>query len=1082
MIAFAQPRIERAELTRRLDLGLDRGSVVLVADAGFGKTTALELALSRRGDPAVWLRATQADRDPGRLLARLVERMRAQLPGVAEDHADRLAQAVAPLDVQAVAQDLVEELERLLVEPLFVAVDDAEHLEGSPSLAIIDALLAAGGELIRVGLCSRRSLRLRLAKLRGNGRLLELGSADLAFSPVECGACLRTVRGRDPTSDEIDRLFRLTDGWPLGVALAAAAEAGAGELEPASREVIFSYLAEEVLDGLEPELRDRLCDASIVDELDSDLERALGLPASFRSDLVANGLFVRSHDGDAYAIHPLLREFLRARLAEDRDSARVDDLHLRAADALAAGGHAPEAIDHWLAAGGFDQAAAAIAVHGAVLAGTAPETVAGWLGRLPEEVRDSPVLLLLAGRLAMGEGQFDAAVENCRAAVSSLEREGAPEAILWMARFTLAEAQIAALDLEAAAEASAGAETAGAEAGPAAIFCALARAAVLARLGRREESERTLDAALARDRGRELLGPGLSAFQAHYRDLPAGRLDEALEHVDQGIAALRAADMFNRLPYVLVFKMAIHEARGELEQALETFEAALEAARRTGLAGYVGAGARLAAATMLAILDRPEEARVQLDRVDTEWSSWAGCDTYLARAVLNARAGNLPAAVADGRRALDEADRMPPFDRIRVAAVLAPVLCDAGEPTAARDALEAVLAALRPDESAARTRTALACVLHRSGDQAAAHSALAAALGEAGDGSRFVLRSEWPQVEPVLWSALEAGTIEVAPAVAALAGAFPGGAELVAFAEHPLPAVRDAALLGAAASGRPEALARLADAPGAEPTRVIRERLMRRPPPLAFRTLGRFEVRRGAWLVDGASWERKVAERVVRLLLVRHGELVPEDELLEAFWPGKPPVSARRGLQTAISSGRSALDLPWEPSRLHAEERAYALVLRDGDSFDAAAFAAAAERALAAEWPERIARLEAAGRIWTGEPLPEERYSDWATSWRERLNSLYADVLGALAEAHGRRGDHAAAVRAARALVDLDPLDEHSQRLLIGAYAAAGRRGDALHQFLECRRALVEQLGLEPDAETLALQRRILAGDGGRSA
>ncbi len=120
--------------------------------------------------------------------------------------------------------------------------------------------------------------------------------------------------------------------------------------------------------------------------------------------------------------------------------------------------------------------------------------------------------------------------------------------------------------------------------------------------------------------------------------------------------------------------------------------------------------------------------------------------------------------------------------------------------------------------------------------------------------------------------------------------------------------------------------------------------------------------------------------------------------------------------------------------------------------------------------------MEAATRIWTGEPLPEERYSDWAASWREGLDSLYGELLGALAETHGQAGDHAAATRAARALVDLDPLDEHAQRLLIGAYAAAGRRGDALRQFLECRHALVEQLGIEPEAETLALQRRILAG------
>ena len=607
-------------------------------------------------------------------------------------------------------------------------------------------------------------------------------------------------------------------------------------------------------------------------------------------------------------------------------------------------------------------------------------------------------------------------------------------------------------------------------AGPPAVFCALAHAAVLARMGA-AESDRVLDAALRQPRGRELLGPGLSAFQAHYQELPAGRLDEALEHVEEGIAALEAGDGSNRLPYVLVFKMAIHEARGELDQGLETFASTLAVAQRSGLAGYVGAGARLAAATMLALLDRPQEAEVQLARVDRDWSSWAGCDKHAARAVLAWRAGDMSTAAVESRRALEESRRMPAFDRVRPAAVLAPVLCDAGEPDTAREALAGVLAALGAGESHARTRAALACVLYRLGDTAGAHAALAAAFEEAGDGARFFLRSEWPQVEEVLWSALESGSVEAGRAMDALDGAFPGGSQVVALADHPRAEVRAAALAAAGAAGRPEALARLADSNGAEA-----RRLRRNPPPLAFRTLGGFEIRRGSYVVDGSRWERKVAERVVRFLLVRGGALAPEDELLEAFWPDKPPASARRGLQTAISSARSVIDLPWEQSRLTVQDRSYALTFAEGDKLDARAFEAAAGRALSADGPERMAALEAATSLWNGEPLPEERYSDWAASWRERLISLHADVLGALAEAHTRAGDHPAAARAARTLVDLDPLNEHAQRLLMGAYAAAGRRGAALRQFLECRRALVEELGLEPEAETLALQRRILAG------
>ena len=1042
--------------------------MILLADAGFGKTTALEQALALRTGPAVWLRMARTDHDPGRLVGRLLEAVRAELPGVADEHAERLAAAIEPIDSEAVSRSLVEDLERLLVEPLVIAIDDAERLERSAALTIADALLDGSKELVRVALCTRRPLGLRLARLKASGRLTELGPANLAFSPAECAACIRLVRGKEPSSDELEGLLAATEGWPLGVALAAAAEPGAEHLPAQGRAAIFEYLAEEVFDGLDPELQRHLLDASIVDEIDPEVERTLGLPESFRPEVEAAGMFVRPL-GDAYTLHPLQREFLRARLQEEREAAELAELHRGVAGALEASGQAPEAIEHWLAAGDFDAAADAITAHGIGMTGTAPETVAGWLDRLPDDVRERPVLRLLAGRVAVGEGDFDVAVAHCQAAAAGLEREHAPEALVWSARLALTDAQIAALDLEAAAEASASADDVGADAGPAAVFCALLHAALLARLGT-EGSDRALDLALERPSAREVLGRGLAAFRAQYRELPAGELDAALEHVNEGIAALDANDPYRRLAYVLAFKMAIHEARGELESSLDAFDDLQAAAQRTGLSGFIGAGARLSAATILTLLDRPEEARAQLDRVDRDWSSWVGCDQRVARALLAARDGNPAVAASEGRRALGDAQRMPAFDRVRPVAVLAPVLCEAGEAAVARETLEGVLEALGPGESRARTRAALACVLHRSGEEAAAHAALAAALEEAGENARFVLRSEWPHVRDVLWSALEAEVLDAEAAVAALGAAFPGGPQVVSLAEHPRPAVREAAVEAAATAGRPEALAAL-DAGGA-----AREGLLRDPPALAFRTLGRFEVRRGAWVVDGAAWERKVAERVVRLLLIRGGEVLPEDDLLEALWPDKPPGSARRGLQTAISSARGVLDLPWEESRLRTEERGYSLELRDGDRLDADDFESAARRALAATGPERLAALEAATALWTGEPLPEERYSDWAASWRERLGSLYGDVLGALAETHGQAGDHAAAARAARALVDLDPLDEHAQRLLMRAYAAAGRRGAALRQFLECRRALVEELGIEPDAETLALQRRILAG------
>jgi DNA-binding SARP family transcriptional activator len=221
-----------------------------------------------------------------------------------------------------------------------------------------------------------------------------------------------------------------------------------------------------------------------------------------------------------------------------------------------------------------------------------------------------------------------------------------------------------------------------------------------------------------------------------------------------------------------------------------------------------------------------------------------------------------------------------------------------------------------------------------------------------------------------------------------------------------------------------------------------------------------------------------VAQRLVRFLLCRAGGPVIEDDLLAAFWPDASASAARRSLQVAISAARAVLDPPGaQESRLTSAQRTYRLRLRERDIVDADEFEHAAQAALAKTGAGRRPALQAAAALWGGEPLPEERYTDWAVPWRERLLDRHGAVLGALADAHADAGDLAATVRVARQLVELDPLDEAAHRRLIRALARSGRRGHALRQFLACRHALVTTLGVEPGEETSALQRRLLAGE-----
>jgi DNA-binding SARP family transcriptional activator len=162
---------------------------------------------------------------------------------------------------------------------------------------------------------------------------------------------------------------------------------------------------------------------------------------------------------------------------------------------------------------------------------------------------------------------------------------------------------------------------------------------------------------------------------------------------------------------------------------------------------------------------------------------------------------------------------------------------------------------------------------------------------------------------------------------------------------------------------------------------------------------------------------------------------------------------------------------------IEARERTFRLRLRDQDSLDVEDFEQAARDALAHHGAGRHAALERAAALWAGEPLPEDRYASWSLPWRAGLTETYAQVLGALVEASESAGRHQDAIRAAQALLRVDPLDEAAHRRLMTAYARTGRTSHALRQFLECRHALVTQLGVEPSAQTSAVQARILAGE-----
>jgi DNA-binding SARP family transcriptional activator len=575
-----------------------------------------------------------------------------------------------------------------------------------------------------------------------------------------------------------------------------------------------------------------------------------------------------------------------------------------------------------------------------------------------------------------------------------------------------------------------------------------------------------------------------------YTHLLSGRFGELVPAAEGAIREFKRADPFNRLAVVsAILPLALGD-QGRDAEALARWRDVEERARDAHSSAMLKVSL-VWQALLHARAGELAEAEEPLARASEQtsvgWREWVG---ELARARVAMLAGDAPTAVAACERGLAIAERAPLSERFQAAVDAAPILFHGGVPAAARrliaDSLE-LCEKLAPGERGRYSRALLqglrVWLADAEGDDAGAQEALRAMWASAGPNAADVIRREWRLLEEPLSKGLEAEALDPDATVAAIEAAWPGGTALVPLTAHPHPRVRRAAVAPAAVSGHRALVPKLAelaadpDSDVAAAARAATERLRAHPPPLVIRMLGGFTLRRGSWEVEDSAWDRRVAERLIHYLLVKRGSLVPDDLLLEAFWPDTAHESARRSLKVAVSCARAVLDVPDTPSVIVSTQGTLGLRLREADSVDVDLFEHAAREGLAAEGGERRRVLERAAALWAGDPLPEERYSDWAIAWRESLVARYADVLRGLVAACHEDGDHAAATQAARSLVEVDGLNESAHRDLIRAYARSGRRAHALRQYLVCRRRLVDELGMEPGEETSDLQRRVLAGE-----
>ena len=242
---------------------------------------------------------------------------------------------------------------------------------------------------------------------------------------------------------------------------------------------------------------------------------------------------------------------------------------------------------------------------------------------------------------------------------------------------------------------------------------------------------------------------------------------------------------------------------------------------------------------------------------------------------------------------------------------------------------------------------------------------------------------------------------------------------------------------------------------------------------VTFGLLGTLEAHRDREpLVLGAGKPRAV----LAMLLLRANDVVATDRLIEDLWAGRPPPTAAAALQNHIAQLRRVLGtsggellstqpagyrLAVGPGRLDAER--FDALCRDGRE----ALAGGRARHAASALREALA-------LWRGPPLADFTYEPWAQAAIARLDELRLAALEQRIEADLALARHAELVGELEAIVPEHPLRERLRGQLMLALYRSGRQAEALDVYRDTRRALVEELGLEPGPELRELHGAIL--------
>ena len=430
----------RPRLIERLNAGLHSNLILISAPAGFGKTTLVSEWVLGCERPAAWLSLDEGDNDPTRFLTYLIAALQTIRPNIGEGVSGVL-HSPQPSPPEAILTALLNDL-TTISDHFVLVLDDYHVLDAKPVDHALTFLLEHLPPQMHLVISTREDPALPLARLRARGYLTEVRADDLRFTPSEAAAFLNQVMDLNLSAQDVTALETRTEGWIVGLQLAALSLQGHEDAADfirsftGSHHFVLDYLVEEVLGQQSERIQNFLLRTSILDRLCGSLCDAVVLdPAAVGQAtleyLEHANLFLVPLDDERrwYRYHHLFADLLRLRLRQSIASSpaeaqsQVNELHLRASLWYEDHGLSLEAFQHATAAHDVERATRLVEGDGMPLHFRGAVTpVLQWLESLPKTALDArPALWVMYASALTMTGFLVGVEEKLQAAEAAMQ-------------------------------------------------------------------------------------------------------------------------------------------------------------------------------------------------------------------------------------------------------------------------------------------------------------------------------------------------------------------------------------------------------------------------------------------------------------------------------------------------------------------------------------------------------------------------------------------------------------------------------------------------------------------------------------